>query len=128
MSSYKGQVFQITSQPSEHSQYTEEFRFTLEHPRGNPNEVPYFIYSRESSGHGFVSSTLDLYRYTDFPMDMVVLKSAQGLRHETRKIYLFGRHKYGVMLSLDDHRNVNCCRRDIIFSFYAFNVTEPGEN
>lgn len=127
VSSYKGQVFQITARPSEHSQYAEDFRFTLEHPRGNTNEVVYFIYSQESSGHSFFSTTLDLYRYTDFPMDMVVLNSAQDLQHETRKIYLFDRQKYGVMLSLDDYRNVGCCRRDIIFSFYAFNVTEPGE-
>lgn len=127
VSTYKGQFFKLSSQPSEHSLWTEEFRFTLEHPRGNANEVPHFIYSRESGRRSFVTSTLDLSVYRNFPIDIVVPSRAQDLQRETRKIYLIGRHSYGAMFSLNDLINLNCCRRNTIFSFYAFNVTEPGK-
>lgn len=126
MSSKKGQVFQITSQPSDHSQFAEEFRFTLEQPHGKPNEIPLFIYSRVFGGQQFITTVLDLNRYTNFPIGIVTLGSEKNPKHETRKIYVIGRHRYGAMVSLDDHSHMNCCRRSDIFSFYAFNVSESG--
>ena len=125
VSSYKGRTFQVRSQPSDHSLYSEEFQFALEHPRGNPKETPYFIYSVASSGQSVITSKLDLANYRSFPLDVVVLSSAAG--NNSRKINLIDRSPYGQMLSLDDYRNEDCCTSKTVFSFYAFNVTEPGE-
>ena len=121
VSSYKGKDFQISTQPSEHSGFSEEFRFTLEHPRGNPRETPYFLYSGASSGQSFVTSTLGR---SNFPLDVVVLNS-EALGRNSRKIYLIDRSNYSPMISLYDHGNVTCCKLN--FSFYAFNVTETGK-
>lgn len=123
----KGLFFQISSRPFDHSQFVEEFRFSLDHPKGNPKEAAHFIYSRDSSGPGFITSTLDLYRYANFPIGIVALSSEKNPERETRKIYVIGRHRYGAMISLNDHSNMNCCRRDAIYAFDAFNVSQLGE-
>lgn len=127
MSSYKGKDFRISTQPSKQSLYSEEFRFTLEHPRGNPKETTYFIYSEASSDHSFFSSKLDHSNYKKYPLDVVVLnKETAG--HNARRVYLIERSSYGPMISLDDHRNVSCCKGKQNFSFYAHNVTALGTN
>ena len=126
VSSNKGRIFQVRSQPSDHSYYSEdlEFQFTLEHPRGNPKETPYFLYSVASAGESIITSEMDLANYR-LPLDVVVLSSAAG--NNSRKINLIDRSPHGQMISLDDYRNEDCCTRKTVFSFYAFNVTEPGE-
>ena len=126
VSSYKGKDFRISSQPSEHSLYSEEFRFALEHPRGNPKETPYFIYSEASSGQSFVSSKLDPSNYENFPLDVVVLNNG-SVGRDSREIYLIDRSINGPMISLDGHKNMNCCKGKVNFSFYAYNVTESGK-
>ena len=119
--------FRISSRPSEHKLgYSEEFRFTLEHPRGNPTEVLYFLYPGAASRQSFVTSKLDLSDYKNFPLGVVVLNN-DGERRNSRKVYLINRRNYSPMISLDDHRNMNCCKGNVKFSFYAFNVTEPGK-
>ena len=126
MSSYKGKDFRISTRPSEHSLYSKEFRFTLEHPRGNPTETSYFIYSVASRGRSFVMSKVDGSNYNNYPLDVVVLNNEQ-LSQNGRKIYLINRDNLGPMISLEDHSNVDCCTRKVNFSFYAFNVTESGK-
>ena len=124
VSSYKGRHFRLSSQPFDHSLYSEEFRFTLEHPRGNPKETLYFIYSGVYSRPSLITSVLYLSNYRNFPLDVVVLSSA---RSNSRRISLVNRSPYGHMISLQDHSKDNCCARKILLSFYAFNVTEPGK-
>lgn len=126
VSSNKGKDFRLSTQPAEHSLYSEEFRFTLEHPRGNQKEAPYFVYPGASSRQTFVTSKLDLSIYTNFPLDVVVL-STEGTPRNFRKIYLIDRSDYGPMISLDDYDIVNCCEGKLNFSFYAHNVTESGK-
>lgn len=127
VSSYKGKDFQISTQPAEHSLYSEEFRFTLEHPRGNPKETPYFIYSHATNEQSFIQPKLDvLADYTNFPLGVVVL-SNQGLRRNSRRIHLIERSQYGPMISLDEHEIANCCKTKLNFCFYAYNVTESGK-
>jgi len=126
VSSYKGKVYRISSQPYGHSLYSEEFRFTLKHPLGNPNEVAHVIYSRESRGHSFIESNLDLSNQGNFPIDVVTLRDGHDERHKT-KVYSIKRHRYGTMLSLDDHKNVDCCSKDVIFAFSAYNVSRTGK-
>ena len=126
VSSYEGKVYRISSQPYGHSLYSEEFRFTLKHPLGNPNEVAHVIYSRESRGHSFIESNLDLSNQGNFPIDVVTLSDEHDERHKT-KVYSIKRHRYGTMLSLDDHKNVDCCSKDVIFSFSAYNVSRTGK-
>ena len=121
--SYNGKDFRIFTQPSEHSHHAEEFRFTLEHPRGNPNETAYFIYSEASSGERFVTSKLDPSNYNRFPLDVVVLHNEKVGRN-SRRVYLIDRSNYGPMISLYDHGNVICCKGKQTFSFVANNVTE----
>ena len=126
VSSYKGKDFRISTQPSEHSLYSEEFRFTLEHPRGNPKEIPYFIYSEGSSGQSFVTPKLVLFDHTNFPLDVVVLNNdSAGLN--SRRIYLIDRSSYGPMITLDGHENLTCCKAIRSLSFYAYHVTESGK-
>ena len=126
VSSYEGKVYRISSQPYGHSLYSEEFRFTLKHPLGNPNEVAHVIYSRESRGHSFIESNLDLSNQENFPIAVVTLSDEHNERHKT-KVYSIKRHRYGTMLSLDDHKNVDCCSKDVIFSFSAYNVSRTGK-
>ena len=126
VSSYEGKVYRISSQPYGHSLYSEEFRFTLKHPLGNPNEVAHVIYSRESRGHSFIESNLDLSNQENFPIAVVTLSDEHNERHKT-KVYSIKRHRYGTMLSLDDHKNVDCCSKDVIFSFRAYNVSRTGK-
>jgi len=127
VSSYKGKDFRLTTLPAEHSLYSEEFRFTLEHPRGNPKETPYFIYSQASDRQSFIQPKLEvLAGYTRFPLGVVVLTN-QGLRQDSRRIHLIGRSQYGPMISLDEKEIANCCKAKLNFSFYAFNVTESGK-
>ena len=123
--SYKGKEFRIFTQPSENSLYFEEFRFTLEHPRGNPKETAYFIYSEASSGHSFVTSKLDPSNYNKFPLDVVVLNNERVGRN-SRRVYLIDRSNYGPMISLHDHGNVDCCQGKQTFSFNAHNATALG--
>ena len=125
VSSNKGKDFRISIQPSKGTLYSEEFRFTLEHPGGNPKEKTYFIYSEASSDHSFVSSKLDPSNYNKYPLDVVVLsnKTAGG---NSRRVYLIDRSDYGPMISLDDHGNVSCCKEKQNFYFYAHNVTALG--
>ena len=126
MYSYNGKDFRIFTQPSKHSLYFEEFRFTLEHPRGNPNEAAYFIYSEASSGQSVVTSKLDTSSYKKFPLDVVVLnKEREG--SNSRRVYLIDRSNYGPMISLYDHGNVICCKGKQTFSFIVDNVTEGKE-
>ncbi|KAJ7380782.1 hypothetical protein OS493_007162 [Desmophyllum pertusum] len=120
VSSYKGKDFRVSTQPFERRRYSEEFRFTLEHSRGNPRETPYFLYAEASSRQSFVTSRLD---HFTFPLDVVVLNN-EALRRNSRKIYLIDRRNYSPMISLYEHRNVTCCKLN--FSFYAFDVTETG--
>lgn len=127
MSSFKGKDFRISTEPSEHSLYSEEFRFTLEHPRGNPNETPYFIYSKASDGESFIQPKLDVMAdYTNFPLDVVVLNN-EGLRQNSRRVHMIERSQYGPMISLDEHEIANCCKAKLNSSFYAYNVTESGK-
>ena len=126
VSSYEGKVYRISSQPYGHSLYSEEFRFTLKHPLGNPNEVAHVIYSRESRGHSFIESNLDLSNQGNFPIDVVTLSDGHDERHKT-KVYSIKRHRYGTMLSLDDYKNVDCCSKDAVFSFSAYNVSRTGK-
>ena len=126
VSSYKGKDFRISTQPFDHSLYSEEFRFTLEHPRGYPKEKPFFVYPGAFSRQTFVSSKLDLSNYTNFPIDVVVLSNREP-PHNSRKIYVIDRSTYGPMISLDDHKTVNCCKGKLNFSFYAHNITESGK-
>lgn len=121
--SYNGKDFRIFTQPSEHSLYFEEFRFTLQRPRGNPNETAYFIYSEASSGESFVTSKLDPSNYNRFPIDVVVLDNERVGRN-SRRVYLIDRSNYGPMISLYNHGNVICCKGKQTFSFIANNVTE----
>ena len=125
--SYNGKDFRIFTQPSEQSQlFFEEFRFTLEHSRGNPNETTYFIYSEASSGQSFVTSKLDPFSYDRFPLDVVVLNN-ERVGSNSRRVYLIDRSNYGPMISLYDHGYVICCKEKQAFSFYAHNVTEGKE-
>jgi len=124
--SYNGKDFRIFTQPSEHSLYFEEFRFTLGHPRGNPNETAYFIYSEASSGESFVTSQLDPSSYDRFPLDVVLLNK-ERVGSNSRRVYLIDRSNYGPMISLYDHGNVICCKAKQTFSFYAHSVTEGKE-
>lgn len=126
VSSYKGRTFRIGLQPSDHSLYSEEFRFTLEKPRGNLEETPYFIYPAVLKEKSFVTPELDVVNYTSFPLDVVVLSS--DAEKNARKIYLIDRGRYGQMISLHSHRNDSCCGRKTVFSFDALNVSEPGES
>lgn len=126
VSSYKGKDFRISSQPPEHSLYSEQFQFTLEHQRRDPKEIPYFIYSKGSSEHNFVTSALDLSDNNNFPLDVVALNNERVGRN-SRKIYLMDSTYDGPMISLDGHGNVSCCREKVKLSFYAYNVTESGK-
>jgi len=103
--------------------FFEEFRFTLEHPRGNPNETTYFIYSEASSGQSFVTSKLDPSSYVRFPLDVVVLNN-ETVGSNSRRVYVIERSNHGPIISLYDHGNVICCKAKQAFSFYAHNVTE----
>ena len=125
VSSNKGKDFRISIQPSKETLYSEEFRFTLEHPRGNPKEETYFIYPEASSDHSFVSSKLDPSNYKKYPLDVVVLNNKTAGRN-SRRVYLIDRSDYGPMISLDDHGNVSCCRGKQSFYFYAYIVTALG--
>ena len=120
--SYNGKDFRIFTQPSAHRLYFEEFRFTLTHPRGHPNETTYFIYSEASSGQSFVTSKLVTSGYKRFPLDVVVLNN-ERVGGNSRSIYLIDRSNHGPMISLHDHRNVICCKGKQT-SFYAHSVTE----
>lgn len=118
-----GRGFRLSSLPFDHSRYSEEFRFTLEHPSGNPKERPYFIYSGLYSRPSLVTSYLDLSNTGNFPLDVVVLR---GAGNNSRKINLINRSPYRQMISVGDYTNDNCCARKIVFSFYALDVTKPG--
>ena len=122
MYSYNGKDFRIFTQPSEHGLYFEEFRFTLKHPRGHPNETTYFIYSEASSGLSFVASNFGTSGYKKFPLDVVVLNE-ERVGSNSRRVYLIERSNYGPMISLHDHGNVICCKGRQT-SFYAHKVTE----
>ena len=123
---YNGKDFRIFTQPSNRTPYFEEFRFTLEHPRGHPNETTYFIYSEASSGQSFVASNFDTSGYKRFPLDVVVLNN-ERLGSNSRRVYLIDRSNYGPMISLHDHGNVICCKGKQTLSFYAHSVTEGKE-
>lgn len=123
MSSYLGRDFRLSSLPFDHSRYSEEFRFTLEHPSGNPKERPYFIYSGLYSRPSLVTSYLDLSNTGNFPLDVVVLRGAGS---NSRKINLINRSPYGQMISVGDYTNDNYCARKIVFSFFALDVIKPG--
>ena len=122
MSSFKGKDFRISTQASKHNLYHKEFRFTLEHPRGNWKETAYFIYSEASRNQSFVTSKLDPSNYRKFPLDVVVLNNERVGRN-SRRVYLIDRSTYGPMISLHDHGNATCCKGKQTFSFYAHNVT-----
>ena len=126
VSSNKGKDFRISIQPSKETLYSEEFRFTLEHPRGHQNETTYFIYSEASSGQSFVTSKLDPSSYKKFPLDVAVLNDKR-VGSNSRRVYLIDRSNYGPMISLRDHGNVICCKGRQT-SFYAHNVTEGKKN
>ena len=119
-----GRRFRLSSLPFDHSRYSEEFRFTLEHPSGNPKKRPYFIYSGLYSRSSFVTSYLYPSNTGNFPLDVVVLGRAGS---SSRKINLINRSPYGQMISVGDYTNDNCCARKIVFSFYALDVTKPGK-
>ena len=121
--SYNGNDFRIFTQPFEHSHYAEEFRFTLAHPRGNPNETAHFVYSEAASGQSFVTSKFGPSSYDRFPLDVVVLNN-ERVESNSRRVYLIDRNNYGPMISLYDHGNVICCKGKQTFLFYAHNVTE----
>lgn len=123
VSSYMGRVFRLSSLPFDHSEYSEEFRFTLEHPSGNPKERLFFIYSGLYSRTSFVTSDLDLSNTANFPLGVIVLS---GSGSNSTKINLISRSPYGQMISVGDYTNNNCCARKIVFSFYALDVTKPG--
>ena len=121
--SYNGKDFRIFTQLSEHRLYFEEFRFTLAHPRGNPNETTYFIYSEASSSQSFVTLKFDPFSHDRFPLDVVILNN-ERVGSNSRRVHLIDRSNYGPMISLYDHGNVICCKEKQTFSFYAHNVTE----
>ena len=89
-------------------------------------EKPYFIYPAVLKEKSFITPKLDVVNYTSFPLDVVVLSS--GTTINARKIYLIDRSPYSQMISLDNHRNDSCCGRKTVLSFYALNVSKPGEN
>ena len=122
VSSNKGKKFRISTQPSKHNLYHEEFRFTLEHPRGNAKETAYFIYSKASRSQGFTTSKLDPANYKRFPLDVVVLNN-ERVGRDSKRVYLIDRSNYGPMISLHDYGNETCCKGKQTFSFYAHNVT-----
>lgn len=126
VSSYKGKDFRISTQHSEHSFYLDKFRFTLEHPRGNPNETVYFIYSEASNGQSFITSKFDPSSYDRFPLDVVVLNN-ERVGNNSRRVYLIDRSNYGPIISLYDHGNVIYCNEKQTLSFYAHNVTSLGK-
>ena len=123
VSSNMGRGFRLSSLPFDHSQYSEEFRFTLEHPSGNPKERPYFIYSGLYSRSSFVTPYLYLSNTGNFPLDVVVLGEAES---NSRKINLINRSAYGQMITVGEYTNDICCARKIVFSFYALDVIKPG--
>ena len=119
---YSSKDFRIFTQPSEHGLYFEEFRFTLAHPRGHPNETAYFMYSEASSGQSFLTSNLDYFSSRKFPLDVVILNK-ERVGGNSRSVYLIGRSNYGPIISLHVHQNLTCCKGKQT-SFYAHNVTE----
>lgn len=123
VSSFMGRGFRLSSQPLDHSRYSEEFQFILEHPSANPRESPYFIYSGLYSKSSFVTSFLDLSNTANFPLDVVVLGRAGS---NSTKINFISRSPYRPMISVGDYTNDYCCAEKILFSFYALNVTKPG--
>ena len=127
VSSFKGGTFLITTTPRGHSGYTEEFRFSLEYPRGNPDDVPYFLYSRSSSSRPFLTSKLYLSDYKNFPIGVAAFHPEEAW-NDTRKIYVIDRPGYQPMISLDDFRHARCCNeKSISHYFYAYDVRVPGE-
>ena len=118
-----GRGFRLSSLRFDHSGYSEEFRFTLEHPSGNPKERPHIIYSGLESRSSFVASNLVLSNTGNFPLGVFVLSGAGST---STKINLIDRGPYGQMIFVGDQTNNNCCARKIMFSFYALDVTKPG--
>ncbi len=123
VSSYKGRHFRLSTQLFDHSLYSEEFQFTLERPQGNSKETPYFIYSGVYTKPNVIAPAMDLSYSRNFPLDVVVVSSAGS---NSRRINLVDRSPNGHMISLGDHRDDECCSRKIVFSFYAVNITKPG--
>ncbi|PFX15365.1 G-protein coupled receptor GRL101 [Stylophora pistillata] len=124
VSSYMGKDYKISSRPSEHSLYSEEFRFTLKHPRGLLRETLYFVYSKASRRQSFFRKKLDLSDYNNYPLDVVVLNDKRS-SPSCKKIYLIKRENMGPIISLEDYSDVDRCKGKIKFSFCSFKVTEP---
>ena len=127
VSSFKGGTFLITTTPRGYSGYTEEFRFSLEYPRGNPDDVPYFLYSWSYSSRPFLTSKLYLSDYNNLPLGVAAFHSEEA-RNDTRKIYVIDGPGYPAMIILDDFRHARCCtKKSISHYFYAYDVRVPGE-
>ncbi len=67
---------------------------------------------------------MDLSNSRNFPLDVVVGSTAGS---NSKRINLVDRSPNVHMISLGDHRDDKCCASKIVFSFYAVNVTQPGE-
>ena len=125
VSSLKGNDFRISTKPSGDNLYFDEFRFALEHPRGNPTEKTYFIYPH-SKGHSFVTTKLDISYYNNYPLDVVVLNHKE-LSLNCSKIFFISRDGAGPMITLEDPGLKDCCKCKANFSFYACDVVQSGE-
>ena len=127
VSSLKGNDFRISTRPSEDYLYSDEFRFTIAHPQGNPTEKPYFIYPKALKGNSFVNTKLDISNYNNYPLDVAVL-SHKELSQNCSKIFFISRDRVGPMITLEDHSFMDCCKSKTGFSFYACNVSKSGKD
>ena len=125
MSSLKGNDFRISTRPSGDNLYSDEFRFSVEHPRGNPTKSTYFIYPR-AKGHSFFTTKLDVFNYNNYPVDVSVLNQKE-LSLNCTKIFFIGRDRVGPMITLEDPSLMDGCKYKVNFSFYARNVVQSGE-
>lgn len=127
VSSLKGNDFRISTRPSEDYLYSDEFRFTIAHPQGNPTEKPYFIYPKALKGNSFVNTKLDISNYNNYPLDVAAL-SHKELSQNCSKIFFISRDRVGPMITLEDHSFMDCCKSKTGFSFYACNVSKSGSH
>ena len=127
VSSLKGNDFRISTRLSEDYLYSDEFRFTIAHPQGNPTEKPYFIYPKALKGNSFVNTKLDISNYNNYPLDVAVL-SHKELSQNCSKIFFISRDRVGPMITLEDHSFMDCCKSKTGFSFYACNISESGKD
>ena len=126
VSSTMGKDFRISTRPSEDNRYSDEFRFSIEHPQGNPTEKTFFIYPY-AKGHSFVTTKLDIFNYNNYPLDVAVLNH-KDLSLNCSKIFFISRDRVGPMITLEDPSLMDGCKCETKFFFYACNVVQSGED